>query len=70
MGKPHIPDTVLDWWAEGVKTSEIARRLGTDRGIRYLPDSILNFIHKARKRGDPRAVRRSEGGARPKEKAA
>lgn len=47
-------DQVLDMWAEGLSTRLIASRVGLTRA------GVCTIIHKARREGEPRAVRRQQ----------
>lgn len=53
-GKPSqgITDAALDLWAQGATLNEAAAGAGST------PKSVGAMLHRARKAGDPRAVRR------------
>jgi hypothetical protein len=57
---PAKLERLLDMWALGVNSADIAREFGLVNGA-----SVQKIVRDARKLGDKRASRRSPGGNRP-----
>ena len=51
-------EQVLDLWAKGLLTNQIANRCNIKRGV------VAGIVSRARKRNDPRAVKRAAFGGR------
>lgn len=54
---PQMREAILNGWAAGRTGTELAAEVGTS------PTRALQIVSAARRRGDPRAVRRNRGSA-------
>lgn len=63
VGRKPIPvEDTLDLWAAGFSTKAIVAWFKSTVGRAYQTGSIKTIIHAARKRNDPRAIKRGHRG--------